>query len=195
MGSWDDEQFAWELKQQYASLKTTKVGFLPKIIAYKTIAFVYSLQYRCVDDGLVGRWEIAKRKPIEPIDDTDSRNSFMYQLRYPPRGRDKWAATLDGLLLPGAVVDMEIMETFDSMKIYMGLLLAVLLSLVTALAYGFAMGNDFGTGFSIASWMLTAFGFFAAVIAAGEYFGLEKFTSFQVGAGMEAGRGPPEDWY
>lgn len=74
----------------------------------------------------------------------------------------------------GAVVDLAVRETFDSTKIYVGLLLAVLLSLGTSLVYGFLMDRDFSTGFSIGSWILTAFGFFAAVVAAGEYLGLES---------------------
>lgn len=193
-GKWDDEIFASEIKRHYRELKTRQIGPLQKLIAYKTIAFVYFLQLRCIDDGsgADNKWKVEMRKPITPFDDIESRNTFMYLLRHPPPGR-KWTATLDEMIVPGAVVDLEIMEAFDSVMIYWGLFFAVLLSLASALAYGFAMDNDFGTGFSIASWILTAFGFFAAVIAAGEYFGLEKPTSFQTGVGMEEGRAL-SDW-
>lgn len=77
-------------------------------------------------------------------------------------------------IFSGAVIDIDVKETFDSSKIYMGLMLAILISLGAALGYGFAMDNDFSTGFSIASWVITALGFLAAVIAAGEYFGLDS---------------------
>lgn len=88
----------------------------------------------------------------------------------------EWVNSLDELIEPGAVIDLEIKETFDSTKIYVALLLVILLSLGVALGYGFSRNNDFSTGFSIASWLITAFGFFAAIVAAGEYFGLDSPT-------------------
>lgn len=137
------------------------------------------------------KWMVADRVPITPLDDPDSRSIFMYQLRHPNAKNSHWANKLDSLILQGSVLDLEIKETFDSIKIYIGLLLAVLSSLAIALAYGFVMENDFSTGFSIASWIITAFGFLAAVIAASEYFGLEKPTAtFQPVLDLEAGGMP-----
>jgi len=103
-------------------------------------------------------------------------------------GRD-WTCRLDSLIEPGAVVDIEVKEQFDTVKIYIGLLLAVLSSLAVGLAYGFATEDrDFATGFSISSWMITAFGFIIAAIAAGEYIGLEKpSASLNTGVELSAG--------
>jgi len=190
--NWTDARFARVLKAEYRNLKTWGMwSFAQKLFAYKTIAFVYFLQSRYVRDHSRrggGRWEITDTTPITDADDAKAKDSFMYQLRNPPSyDRYVWTDKLDALLEPGAVVDLEIVETFDTIKIYWALLFSILLSLGAALAYGFAMDNDFATGFTIASWMITAFGFFAAVVAAGEYFGMEKATSFQTRAGLEKG--------
>lgn len=135
-----------------------------------------------------GRFEIPQRISITDKDDAESRDAFMYKLRYPNKGDRTWCRTIDSLIEEGAIIDLEVSETFDAHKIYLALLLAILLSLAAALVYGFLMGNDFATGFSIASWMITAFGFFAAVVAAGEYFGMERPVSFQSAAKVESGK-------
>jgi len=191
---WDDAQLGRELKRRYGSLKASEVGPMQKIFAYKTIAYINVLQSRCLKDRTeYGHWEIVDQCPITSETDAKGRDTFMYRLRYPREGQKTWTQTIDNFIVKGAVIDLEVVETFDSTKIYWGVMLAVLLSLATALAYGFAMGNDFATGFSIASWMLAAFAFFAAVVAAGEYFGLEKPTSFQGEADLE--KGPvPDGW-
>ena len=197
-GEWNDADFARNIKRRYHSLKTRQIGLTQKLIAYKTISFVNFLQSRCVDGAEKGcrdRWEIVKTVGVLPCNSPESRSSFMYQLRHPNSKRREWVSRLDELIVPGCVIDLEVKETFDSIKVYWGLLFAVLLSLVVALVYGFLMDNDFATGFSIASWLITAFGFFAAVIAAGEYFGLEKPTStFEAEPDLEAG-GNPKDIY
>lgn len=41
--TWNDDDFAKHLNPSYSSLKTKKVSFLQKLIAFKTIAFVYIL--------------------------------------------------------------------------------------------------------------------------------------------------------
>lgn len=196
-GSWDDVAFADRLRKEYRSLKTDQIGMMQKLTSYKTISFVYFLQYHAFEDPhfRFGRWEITDRVPIVPRQDEKARSFFMYQFKKrvrkeskifstlsdksppPPKRHKDWVQRLEMLIEPGAVIDIEVKETFDSMKIYFGLLLAVLLSLGVALAYGFVMDNDFSTGFSIASWLLTAFGFFAAVVAAGEYLGLDSPTA------------------
>lgn len=192
---WDDIMFAHRLKQEYRTLKTKEIGFLQKLTSYKVISFVYFLQFRAYPDERFesGRWEISARQPITPNDNDSARSSFMYQLQMKSRTQSSmfstmtgtpkepdqkvtknWVRRLDNLIEPGTVIDLEVKETFDSMKIYLGLLLGILLSLGVALAYGFTMDSDFSTGFSIASWLITAFGFFAAVVAAGEYLGLDS---------------------
>lgn len=195
--SWDDVVFAHRLRREYRSLKTDQIGLMQKLTSYKTISFVYFLQYHAFEDNRFdfGRWEITNRVPIVPRQDEKARSFFMYQFKkrvrkeskilstlamdkiFPKKRPRDWIRRLETLIEPGAVIDIEVKETFDSMKIYFGLLLAVLLSLGVALAYGFVMDNDFSTGFSIGSWLLTAFGFFAAVVAAGEYLGLDGPTA------------------
>ncbi|CAK3876407.1 Hypothetical predicted protein [Lecanosticta acicola] len=195
--SWDDVDFAHRLRKEYRSLKTEQIGLMQKATSYKTISFIYFLQYHAFQDPgyRSGRWEITDRVPIVPREDEKARSFFMYQFKRrvqkvsklfstlsdkkppPPKRSRDWIRRLEFLIEPGAVIDIEVKETFDSMKIYLGLLLAVLLSLGVALAYGLVKDNDFSTGFSIASWLLTAFGFFAAVVAAGEYLGLESPTA------------------
>lgn len=195
-GTWSDDDFARALQREYRSLKTQKIGWLQKLTSYRCITFVYFLQYHAYPSRRYpdGFWRISARRPVTRRDDQPARSSFMYRLKRlvreggpglwsgrgsedrrrkpPPR---EWVDRLDCLIEPGAVLDIEIKETFDTGKIYVGLLLAVLLSLGAALAYGFATPDrDFATGFSLASWMITAFGFFAAVVAAGEVLGLEK---------------------
>lgn len=178
---WDDGRLAATLKFEYGSLKLGEIGPMQRLFAYKTIAYIYVVQsrYRLNDDmesKHLGRWQVVDRVPITTRSDEMGRDAFMHKLRHPRRYADEtyWTGTINNLLQPGVVIDLEIVETFDSIKLYLGLLLAVILSLGVSLGYGFAMGNDFGTGFSIGSWVLTAFGFFAAVIAAGEYFGMDK---------------------
>ncbi|KAK5125343.1 hypothetical protein LTR85_000452 [Meristemomyces frigidus] len=193
--TWDDARLAQELKRRYASLKTREIGIMQKVFAYKKIAYIYVLQSKCLRDATPhGHWEIVDTSAITSEEDGQGRDNFMYKMRY-PRGTDRvWTQTIDNFIVRGAVIELEVVETFDGGKIYWLVLLAVLLSLGAGLGYGFAMGNDFGTGFSIASWILTAFGFFAAVIAAGEYFGLEKPTSFQAGSDLEKGMVVPDEF-
>ncbi|KAM3424448.1 hypothetical protein BST61_g6452 [Cercospora zeina] len=195
-GTWTDIAFARKLNQKYRSLKTAKVGIVQKLTAYKKISFVYFVQFHAFPDSRypkTGAWLQTDRQPIAPKDNAMTRNSFMNQLRRmcrkksilyntltgTPNDRDEWQSTrwvsrLDRLIEPGAVIDIDVKETFDSSKIYMGLMFAIIVSLGAAVGYGFAMDNDFSTGFSIASWLITALGFLAAVIAAGEYFGLDS---------------------
>ena len=190
----DDYYLAERIKRRYAQLKSSQIGLVQKIIAYRTIAYVYILQYRCTLVDNRSRWQVTARLPITSKDDDEGRANFMYLLRNKDALEDRytWADTLENCATVGAVIDLEVVETFDSIKIYWGLLFAILLSLGAALAYGFTMDNDFSTGFSIASWMITAFGFFAAVVAAGEYFGLERPNSFAArGADLEQGAERP----
>lgn len=187
---WTDRRFAEELKSQYANLKLQDVGFLQKLVAYKQIAYVIVLQARFLDRHR--KWVVAKSVPITTKGDKEGRDAFMYLLRYPPDDH-RWTGTVDRLIKPGVILYLEVIETFDSAKVYMGILLAALLSLGVALAYGFTMDGDFGTGFSIASWMVTAFGFFAALVSISEIAGLESFTSFQTGVGMEEAEDVPKD--
>ncbi|EME78347.1 uncharacterized protein MYCFIDRAFT_178494 [Pseudocercospora fijiensis CIRAD86] len=196
-GTWDDFAFATRLTQEYRRLKTDHIGLVQKLTAYKAISFVYFLQYHAFPDQAYkhGRWQISEKKAITNRDDDRGRAFFMFQLRKKARSVSKlfhvfreeknsearrqkhsrvWVDNLDELIEPGAVVDLEIKETFDSAKVYAALLLVILISLGAALGYGFGMEKDFSTGFSIAGWLITAFGFFAAIVAAGEYFGLES---------------------
>ncbi|KAF7193862.1 hypothetical protein HII31_04752 [Pseudocercospora fuligena] len=196
-GTWDDFEFARRLTHEYRRLKTEHIGLVQKLTAYKAISFVYFLQYHAFPDSEYkhGRWQISDKKAIMNQDDDRGRAFFAFQLRKKARSVSKlfhvfrdngerrrqkhsrvWVDNLDELIEPGAVIDLEIKETFDSTKIYAALLLVILLSLGAALGYGFGMNNDFSTGFSIASWLITAFGFFAAIVAAGEYFGLDRPT-------------------
>lgn len=187
---WDDKQFAAELKHQYSSLKLQDVGIIQKVVAYKTIAYVNVLQARCTARDR--RWVVTKTAPITNKSDKEGRDTFMYLLRYPTEER-RWTRTVDNLLKPGVIIYLEIVETFDSSKIYLGIFLMTLLSLGAALGYGFAMDHDFGTGFSIAAWMITAFGFFIALVSIAEVAGLERVTSFQTGAMMEESDDVPRE--
>jgi len=187
---WTDSQFADELKYQYANLKLQDVGFLQKLVAYKQIAYVIVLQARYLRK--YQKWVVAKSVPITTKGDKEGRDAFMYLLRYPPDDH-RWTGTVDRLIKPGVILYLEVIETFDSAKVYVGILLAALLSLGVALAYGFTMDGDFSTGFGIASWMVTAFGFFAALVSISELAGLESFTSFQTGVGMEEAEDVPRD--
>ena len=195
-GTWTDIVFARKLNEQYRSLKTAKVGIVQKLTAYKKISFVYFIQFHAFPDvryPSTGAWLRTDRKPITFRDNPMTRNSFMNQLQRlcmkrsvfystltgKPREVDerpqiRWVSRLEDLIEAGAVIDIDVKETFDSAKIYMGLFVAIAISLGAGLGYGFAMDNDFSTGFSIASWVITALGFFAAVIAAGEYLGLDS---------------------
>ena len=96
---WNDAIFAKELKAHYASLKTRQIGLLQKVIAYKTIAFVYRLQYRCIDDRYRGRWQITVRLPITQSDDKEARDTFMNLLRYPDTSRKVWCRAIDELVV------------------------------------------------------------------------------------------------
>jgi len=187
---WNDRQLAEELQYQYANLKLQDVGFFQKIVAYKQIAYVIMLQARCLKED--PKWVVAKSMPITTKGDKEGRNAFMYLLRH-PRDDYRWTGTIEKLIKPGVILYLEIIETFDSAKVYVGILIAALLSLGVALAYGFTMDGDFSTGFSIASWMITAFGFFAALVSISEIAGLESFTSFQTGVGMEEAEEVPKD--
>jgi hypothetical protein len=187
---WTDKRFAKELKYQYAHLKRQDVGLFQRIVAYKQIAYVIVLQARY--SKFSGKWVVAKSVPITTKGDKEGRNAFMYLLRH-PRDECRWTGTIDKLCKPGAILYLEIIETFDSSVIYAGILLAALLSLGVALAYGFTMDGDFSTGFSIASWLITAFGFFAALVSISEIAGMESFTSFQTGVGIEEAEDVPKD--
>ncbi|KXS97083.1 hypothetical protein AC578_10804 [Pseudocercospora eumusae] len=213
--TWDDFEFARRLTHEYRRLKTEHIGLVQKLTAYKAISFVYFLQYHAFPDPAYkhGRWQISDKKAIMSQDDDRGRAFFTFQLRKKARSVSKlfhvfsdngekrrqkhsrvWVDSLDELIEPGAVIDLEIKETFDTAKIYAALLLVILVSLGAALGYGFAMNNDFSTGFSIASWLITAFGFFAAIVAAGEYLGLDKPTMTLWDAGpLDKGNVLPAD--
>jgi hypothetical protein len=186
-GTWDDIIFAHRLKEEYRILKATKIGFTETIASYAKILFVYFRQYRATSsrtpsgrfDGV--KWDVKVFMPITIKDDDSAKTWFMYQLQKLARLRSRWeeggigrkvvgprvwVSRLDTLVEPGAVIDVEVQETFDVTKICVGLLVAILVSLAIALAYGFATKEkDFSTGFSIASWIITAAGFFAAIVA------------------------------
>jgi hypothetical protein len=192
-GAWDDRAFAQHLLREYRSLKARQIGLLQKMTSYRVVSYVYFLQYHAypAEKFPYGHWKISDRKSVTRRCDQTARNAFMWKVHRlgkgemgmfssqrgkdcPRSGRD-WVCRLDSLVELGAVVDIEVKEQFDTVKIYIGLMLAVLSSLGVGLAYGFATEDrDFSTGFSIASWMITAFGFIIAAIAAGEFIGLEK---------------------
>ncbi|KAF1980924.1 hypothetical protein K402DRAFT_399020 [Aulographum hederae CBS 113979] len=69
-------------------------------------------------------------------------------------------------------------EAFNARALCWWLSVAIFLSLAVALVYGFLMDKDFATGFGIASWMVTSVGFLIAVVAAGQWLGLESADSF-----------------
>ena len=169
---WTDKQFADELKLQYAALKLRDVGLLQKLVAYKQIAYVHVLQKRYSKDS--GKWVVAKSMPITNKSDKEGRDAFMNLFRYPHVDDCRWTATVDDLIVQGAMLHFEITESFDSSKINVGLFVAALISLGVALVYGFAMDGDFSTGFSIGSWLVTAAGFFAALVSISEYAGQES---------------------
>jgi hypothetical protein len=171
---------------------------MQKLTNYRVIAFVYFLQYHAYPARKFpyGQWRISDRKSVTRRCDQPARDAFMWKLqRLGKGGKDAgkgtrdWTYRLDQVVELGAVVDIEIKEQFDTVKIYIGLLMAVLSSLAAGLAYGFATEDrDFATGFSISSWMITAFGFVLAAIAAGEYIGLEKpAASLNTGAELATG--------
>jgi hypothetical protein len=198
-GSWDDAAFARHLQREYRSLKARQIGLLQKLTSYRVVAFVYFLQYHAYPARKFpyGHWRISDRKSVTRRCDQAARNAFMWKLqRLGKRGGGggrkgagrEWTCRLDSLVELGAVVDIEVKEQFDTVKIYIGLLAAVLSSLAVGLAYGFATDRDFATGFSISSWMITAFGFVIAAIAAGEYIGLEK-PAASLNTGVELSTG------
>ncbi|SMR61348.1 unnamed protein product [Zymoseptoria tritici ST99CH_1A5] len=208
--SWDDVQFARRLKEEYRILKATKIGFKETIASYTKIHFVYFRQYHAYSSRRFnqGKWNVSKLIPITALDDEKAKVWFMYQLQKLSSlrsrwagagGRDgrrqsaprKWTCRLDGLIEPGAVIDMEVLETFDVKRICVGLLLAVLFSLAVALAYGFAVDKDFSTGFSIASWIITAAGFFAAIVA---LFGDDSSTSLRASLNASPQEVPERFW-
>lgn len=174
---WTDKRFANVLKYQYAHLKLKDVGFLQKMVAYKQIAYVVVLQTRCLKKN--SRWVVVKSVPITNKGDKEGRDAFMYRLRYPADFR-RWTETVDGLIKPGVVLYFEIIETFDASKINVGVLVAATLTLAVALVYGFAMDGDFGTGFTIAGWLITAVLFFAASVSISDFAGQESLTSNRV---------------
>ena len=171
---WTDRRFADALKHQYAHLKLKDVGFLQKMMAYKQIAYVIVLQARYSKE--THKWVITKSVPITNKGDKEGRDAFIYRLRYPDNGR-RWTETVDGLITPGVVLYFEVIETFDASKINVWVLLASALTLGVALVYGFAMDGDFGTGFTIAGWLITAVLFFAASVSISDVAGQESLAS------------------
>jgi hypothetical protein len=163
-------QFAEQLKSQYAGLKLSDVGLFQKIVAYKQIAYVHVLQRKYLRKQ--DKWIVVRSMPITDKSDKEGRDAFMNLFRY-PLDDSRWTATVDGLIVQGAMLHFEITESFDSSKINQGIFVAALVSLAVALAYGFAMDKDFSTGFSIASWLITAFGFIGALFTISEYAGQE----------------------
>jgi hypothetical protein len=169
---WMDKQFADELKSQYAALRLWDVGLLQKLVGYKQIAYVHVYQKRYSIH--LKRWVVAEDVSITNKTDKESRDAFMSIFRYPSHDNRRWTATVDNLFIPGVMLHFEITESFDSSKINVGLFVAALISLGVALVYGFAMDGDFSTGFSIGSWLLTAAGFFAALLSISEYAGQDS---------------------
>lgn len=169
---WTDMQFAEELKYQYASLKLRDVGLFQKLVAYRQIHYVNVLQYRFTRKH--HKWMIVKSMPITNKGDKEGRDAFMYLLRYPRENKFIWTGTIDNVAQPGAILKFEVLETFDSSKINIAIIMSALLSLGVSLAYGFAMDRDFSTGFTIGSWLITAAGFIAALVSISEYAGQES---------------------
>ena len=167
---WTDKRFAEELKSQYAGLRLSDVGLFQKLVAYRQIAYVNVLQQKYSRDQR--KWVVVRSMPITDKSDKEGRDAFMNLFRY-PLDDSRWTATVDGLIVQGAMLHFEITESFDSSKINQGIFVAALVSLAVALAYGFAMDKDFSTGFSIASWLITAVGFIGALFTISEYAGQE----------------------
>jgi hypothetical protein len=174
---WTDKRLAQALKDQYSHLKLKDVEFFQKIVAYKQIAYVIVLQSRCLEEE--ENWVVAKSIPITTKGDKEGQDAFMYLLRHPTDDR-RWTETVDSMIKPGVIIYFEVIETYDPSIINIGVLLAGMLSLGVALVYGFTMDRDFSTGFSIASWLITAFGFFAALVSISELAGQESLTSGQM---------------
>jgi hypothetical protein len=186
---WTDRQFAKTLKSQYASLRVWDAGLVQKLVPYRQINFLNVLQLRCLRDQR--KWMVVKVLPITPRSDKKARDAFMISLRHPSPNTYRWTRKIDKLIEPGAVLTFEVIETLDTSKISLGVILAALLSLVVALVYGFAMDSDFSTGFSIGSWFITAAGFIGALISISEYAGPEIPTSSQMRVGMDGADDAP----
>ncbi|KAF7190656.1 hypothetical protein HII31_07815 [Pseudocercospora fuligena] len=182
-GRWTDHEFAHALMREYRHMKIEKVGVLQYFVNHKRIAFVHILKFQAFahPDYRAGKWMIVAKQPIEPDDSERARAWFMYNITAKatkesrffnartgkPQGSTRltqyWTGRVDQMIEEGAVISLEIEEAFDRFKIYVMLGIAVFVSLAVGLIYGFLMGNDFATGFSIASWLMTAFGFYATV--------------------------------
>ncbi|KAF2245857.1 hypothetical protein BU26DRAFT_567376 [Trematosphaeria pertusa] len=71
----------------------------------------------------------------------------------------------------------EIIEGVNTRRIYKLTVFCIVISALLGIAYN-AITGEAGDGFSIASYLITALGFFVAVVAAGEWMGLESLDSF-----------------
>lgn len=132
-----------------------KNRFWERLIVSREIAYFYILQVRCrTEDDYDGHWQLTQRVSVTSKTTKMARDKFMQSFKNPGR-RCEWTQRIDELAVPGAVITLELEETFD-IVLKSGFLLA-LISLGTALAYGFAMNNDFATGI-------------VALVAVNEYF-------------------------
>ncbi|KXT09185.1 hypothetical protein AC579_7261 [Pseudocercospora musae] len=148
-GRWTDNDLAHALMREYRDMKIDKVGVLQYFINHKRIAFVHILKFRALahPNYQTGRWRIVARQPIEAIDTEKTRARFMYNI--------KAKAAKESHLFNARTGTTE-STTESTMRAT---------RLAVGLGYGFSVDNDFATGFSIASWLMTAFGFYATKTA------------------------------
>jgi hypothetical protein len=194
-GRWTDRQLAQVLKHLYKIIKLSQFGILPNFLDLRTISYVYVMRIiaqrqqqqrrrrRCKPEPHhknQGRgWRLLDPTPITTKSGPEAREVSQNKLRHPPAFERVWCTTIDSCIAAGTVIDLELCESLNEMKLSWLLGLTVFLSLVVLVVYG-SMG-DFGTGFSIGAWIFTACGtpatILAAIVAAGEHFEKGRSTT------------------
>ncbi|OCL01650.1 hypothetical protein AOQ84DRAFT_213759 [Glonium stellatum] len=139
----------------------------------REIAFAYFHLWECTNSRL-DIWELTNsaeivRCPRSSLTEKPITSHFRYLMRHPPEDR-RCTHMLDNMLETGYrhrrdfVVVVEIIEGLNTITI-----IGVVYSVIA---------RDVGGGFGIASFAVTALAFAVAVIAAGEWLGLESLDSF-----------------
>ncbi|KAI3316679.1 hypothetical protein HD806DRAFT_516951 [Xylariaceae sp. AK1471] len=182
----DDAYFAAFLNEEYGRI-TARARWYGRAFSFKTIAAVEFQTWK-----LTGRaWSLAD---VDSIPETATRTTmshFSYQLRHPFVGGRHWVNKLERLLKAADQVHasghsgsgskwnfrIHIIEMIDVRAIYLAVSFAILPSAAAGIVYGF-FRDDFGTAFTVASYVLASFSLLFAVLATAEFLGIETPDCF-----------------
>ncbi|PVH92899.1 hypothetical protein DM02DRAFT_259836 [Periconia macrospinosa] len=190
-----NEQFRNVLLKEYREIYSGLSSWSSRVeYWFKEIGFVYFDIWESYQHDF---WTLVDKDfPLEVNSGRAEKSvmdHFRYLLRHPPNYGRPWSKSVDnmvalsrnprgdcpncGLIRLDSMIMIEIVENVSTLAIIVMTVILIFASLIIGIVYAVVV-KDAGAAFTIASYAITAFAFFVAIYAAGQWLGMESPESF-----------------